>query len=698
MTAPVALLQPAGGPVYQHHVAMVPPLMQAPAHFVHPSMPSVGVQPSPGAAVVRSSSPVASAFVPHVFATARSPSPLAGTYVPLAHVAQSPPPPTETTMVRTQIHPPAAGTHPHGMPLRSGGHSASVPVLPVAGGSLSVSVGGSMSLGVAQGAAWSSRRPSVATTVGTAAPSLRTSPAATPRFVATTAAAGMIAPVVYPPASPGQTVSSRQGSPVPLARAFSPGETPRSTQTPLGSPSEVPPEFSSAVKVRGESGTQAFGQHGKVVDLSNGGSVNMLLSARSASQSTPRELTPRSPRRGSEGRLMGLPGDDFRELRTSGRRGHYASSCSLKSVGSVQSLPEEAEDMESDWYSTKALADLRELVFSVGRRLGRHEGLESIVSSLEDHGITSIDALRRNLDHSVAYRDLNLAVRFYEALRKELNLSGAPLAKSGSSPKLLGGRGSSVDAWSNEDANSCSDMAEGQTPRDRRLTPASGILGTLPESEIVTPVQAGPAQPSRAQENRRKYQDAVSKHLVRYQQAREQKMRDIHGIRISANRWEHWDDPWRDTSGSSRCRRAVIPMAGKGERSASLIQNNGRSMRSSSASPRLTNGNANVQRTARGNSKLSAGNVLSKCRDPGFLAVCDGGAATPAQQQSEALADPTPPAATAAAEPPQSAPASAEVAPAAEACAGLAPEPLPPIAVIPEAGLSEAPETLVKEA
>lgn len=61
---------------------------------------------------------------------------------------------------------------------------------------------------------------------------------------------------------------------------------------------------------------------------------------------------------------------------------------------------------------------------------------------------------------------------------------------------------------------------------------------------------------------------AFEKHIQRTQKARDQRHKDIHCVRISATRWEHWDDPWLDSSSSVRCRRTVIPSAGKGERSA----------------------------------------------------------------------------------------------------------------------------------
>lgn len=60
---------------------------------------------------------------------------------------------------------------------------------------------------------------------------------------------------------------------------------------------------------------------------------------------------------------------------------------------------------------------------------------------------------------------------------------------------------------------------------------------------------------------------AYAKHLQRHQRARSQKHHDLHAMRISSTHFEQWDDPWVDTSNSSRCRRAVMALAptGRGE-------------------------------------------------------------------------------------------------------------------------------------
>merc|ERR1719174_822981 len=60
---------------------------------------------------------------------------------------------------------------------------------------------------------------------------------------------------------------------------------------------------------------------------------------------------------------------------------------------------------------------------------------------------------------------------------------------------------------------------------------------------------------------------AFEKHVQRTKQARDARHKDIHYVRISANRWELWDDPWLDSSASPRCSRPVICSAGKGARS-----------------------------------------------------------------------------------------------------------------------------------
>eukprot|EP00427_Karlodinium_veneficum_P062892 CAMPEP_0169328058 /NCGR_PEP_ID=MMETSP1017-20121227/12379_1 /TAXON_ID=342587 /ORGANISM="Karlodinium micrum, Strain CCMP2283" /LENGTH=627 /DNA_ID=CAMNT_0009422899 /DNA_START=47 /DNA_END=1930 /DNA_ORIENTATION=+ len=85
--------------------------------------------------------------------------------------------------------------------------------------------------------------------------------------------------------------------------------------------------------------------------------------------------------------------------------------------------------------------------------------------------------------------------------------------------------------------------------------PTSGPTSSAP-TEKLEPVAQSSAE------------TAFEKHVQRTQKARDQRHRDIHCVRISATRWEEWNDPWLDSSSSVRCRRTVIPAAGKGERSA----------------------------------------------------------------------------------------------------------------------------------
>jgi len=95
---------------------------------------------------------------------------------------------------------------------------------------------------------------------------------------------------------------------------------------------------------------------------------------------------------------------------------------------------------------------------------------------------------------------------------------------------------------------------------------------------------------------------AFEKHVQRNKQARDARHKDIHYVRISANRWELWDDPWLDSSSSRRCSSPVICSAGRGggwQRSqlpsATLRSKSARDLhRDASPSPRPGNKNGMV--------------------------------------------------------------------------------------------------------
>jgi len=210
---------------------------------------------------------------------------------------------------------------------------------------------------------------------------------------------------------------------------------------------------------------------------------------------------------------------------------------------------------------------MRETVHRAGRRLGRPSSeVQQIASLLEERGILTKEglvefALRGRVDEKSA-REMQIPLRFVQALHEELGFaddaaSGSPTAR-GSDRWGLGGSGRGMDGAL---ATGCSVLVAGPGLAVRSASQASR-LGGLSEVQPTPRSQSLVTVESSAAYGTVKAVNSVERHLQRQRAARVQKVQDVHAMRISNSRSDHWDDPWRDTSSFARCKGAYFSQAG----------------------------------------------------------------------------------------------------------------------------------------
>jgi len=253
--------------------------------------------------------------------------------------------------------------------------------------------------------------------------------------------------------------------------------------------------------------------------------------------------------------------------------------------------------VQSQYISMSAEEEMRRLVYSVGHEMGRgDDALALITEMLQDHGFTSVESLQ-DLTQQVAVQKLQMPLRFLECLRKKLPPSqchkidafgeeadngcttdfvgsNEKLAtKSGRlSPVISGGTPASEQDW--ERSNGCnggsatkslllgrplspiasfspceheldspSRLSEGRLS-STTINGTNGAISTcVPPSPMAKVREARNSSPRAERPSIQSANSSVQRHLERQQRARKEKLREMHGIRISAHRWEHWDDP-----------------------------------------------------------------------------------------------------------------------------------------------------------
>lgn len=257
---------------------------------------------------------------------------------------------------------------------------------------------------------------------------------------------------------------------------------------------------------------------------------------------------------------------------------------------------------------------MRQVIFRAGLNIGRpsHE-VEPVARTLEERGFASPEALGR-LDQRLATQ-LHIPLRFHAALQDELLACGYEIAPPSQgygraplmSPASMGlpGTGGAADGIVDDAGGGTGEAGKGSMALSLDVW-QEACGGPTPRS-----VAAGDSLRNVAS-------SAFERHLQRHQRAREQKQKDLHAIRISATRWEYWDDPWLDTSSFSRCRRTVIPSAGRGDQPGQTSPRPRASATSPRRQPSPRSGerslvmDRSVQQGVK-NTRL-AGNVLSRCR------------------------------------------------------------------------------------
>jgi len=236
---------------------------------------------------------------------------------------------------------------------------------------------------------------------------------------------------------------------------------------------------------------------------------------------------------------------------------------------------------------------MRRLVYSVGHEMGRgDDALALITEMLQDHGFTSVESLQ-DLTQQVAVQKLQMPLRFLECLRKKLPPSqchkidafgeeaddGCTTDFVGSNEKLAtkSGRLSTVISGGTTPASeqdSPSRLSEGRLS-STTINVSNGAISTcVPPSPMAKVREARNSSPRAGSPSIQSANSSVQRHLERQQRARKDKLREMHGIRISAHRWEHWDDPGmeqnqRSVQTSSKTERKPAPPIGsatQGER------------------------------------------------------------------------------------------------------------------------------------
>lgn len=230
-----------------------------------------------------------------------------------------------------------------------------------------------------------------------------------------------------------------------------------------------------------------------------------------------------------------------------------------------------------------------ELVHKALKRLGRPKAeAHGLVKTLQECNLTTVEQLT-HLDVATC-ESLQIPLRFRRSICEELRLHKA-----------------SKHGQDNEDR--CQDHA----PAEAKLRPSHGppAGSSTPHSTFRSPAQVTASRhrlQGGVQGRTARVAAAAVDHVQRYRSAREQKQRES-GLRISSHLYQQWDNSWFETSAMPRGRRAVMPMAGIGERIGSP-----RSFQSERptfvgvSSPRATG-------SPRGYSPRSlAGEILTRCR------------------------------------------------------------------------------------
>lgn len=296
-----------------------------------------------------------------------------------------------------------------------------------------------------------------------------------------------------------------------------------------------------------------------------------------------------------------------------------AASSSRLGIGSMQDPSDEADvqkgfsqqasgnfapagEASSSGSAAGGMAIMRQILFRAGGNIGRppHE-VEPVARRLEEYAISTPEALAR-VDQRLATQ-LHIPLRFHAALQDELQASGYEIPASS---QAVGLRTPASTSFANAGLPGTGGVADGAVD-DVGGGTGEACCGPTPRSSAAVDA----AKPSAV--------GAFERHLQRHQRAREQKQRDIHAIRISATRWEYWDDPWLDTSNFSRCRRTVIASAGRGDQPG---QASPRQPRPSVTSPRRQQSPRGNERNLQNDRSVQqgvkntrlAGNVLSRCR------------------------------------------------------------------------------------
>lgn len=228
-----------------------------------------------------------------------------------------------------------------------------------------------------------------------------------------------------------------------------------------------------------------------------------------------------------------------------------------------------------------------ELVHKALKRLGRPKAeAHGLVKTLQECNLTTVEQLTR-LDAATC-ESLQIPLRFRRSICEELRLH--KFSKHGQD---------------NEDR--CQDHAPAEGKLRPSHGPPAGSSTPLSSFRSTTQVTASRHRlQGEVQGRTARVAAAAVDHIQRYRSAREQKQRES-GLRISSHLYQQWDNSWSETSAMPRGRRAVMPMAGIGERIGSP-----RSFQSERptfvSSPRATG-------SPRGYSPRSlAGEILTRCR------------------------------------------------------------------------------------
>eukprot|EP00927_Polykrikos_kofoidii_P019013 TRINITY_DN1885_c0_g1_i1.p1 TRINITY_DN1885_c0_g1~~TRINITY_DN1885_c0_g1_i1.p1 ORF type:complete len:586 (-),score=60.04 TRINITY_DN1885_c0_g1_i1:39-1796(-) len=302
-----------------------------------------------------------------------------------------------------------------------------------------------------------------------------------------------------------------------------------------------------------------------------------------------------------------LPSEGQRPTMLNNRFGVSVGDGATPSASVPEDVAEATAEDENDTISS--LEVMRETILRVGQRMGKHCGMETISKAFEENGFDSVEALAA-LDPSSAAQTLNVPLRFLLVLKEELR-GITPLPKEQQQPELQRTLSASDRSPS---------PAKGRVGEES-LASKGAAVGTVAgvTTDVTQPQSTENENGIPASGGGKKKSGAVSRHLERYQRAREQRASDTQGLRISNNRSDQWDDPWYHTSEFSRPRRAVIPSAGKAEGSTDKLPTRlqgsrkglAPSTKSSSPSRKAPTTTATV--SGMGGARLS-GDVLSRHR------------------------------------------------------------------------------------